>query len=108
MRTLETVMSSIDEIVEKYESGEWLVEGKLADLHKSLAINVYFLTKFQIEANKKFNGLVYSSEATSVARARAEAEEQVPELYQCRKIIEALKNISISMTHELNILKQER
>lgn len=108
MRTLETVLESIDGIIESYESGEWIVEGKLADLHKSLAINVYFLTKFQVEASKKFNGLVYLSEATSVARARAEAEQEVPELYKCRKIIEALKNISISMTHELNILKSER
>lgn len=100
------ILNNITECVQLYESGAYLTKEKLLDLNRRLSSNIYYLTKHNIEAFEKFNSIIYNSKK-SVARATCEAHEEVPELRQTRKILEASKGVSIAITNEINILRSE-
>jgi hypothetical protein len=101
------ILNNITECVELYESGTYLTKEKLLNLNRRLSSNIYYLTKHNIEAFEKFNSIVYNSNK-SVARATCEAHEEIKELRQTRKILEACKNVSISINNELSIIKNEK
>ena len=100
------ILSKITEIIERYNSGEFITKEKLVVLHRELSCNIYYLTKYNIEAFVRFNAIIHNSK-DSVARATVKAHEEVQELRLTRKILEACKNVSIAMTNEINILKSE-
>lgn len=103
---MEKILLKIDIIIELYNSGEWITKDKLVVLNRDLSTNLYYLTKHNIEAFNEFNGIVYNSKL-SVAKATSEAHDKVPELRHTRKILEACKNVSISINNELSILKRD-
>lgn len=104
---METILSNITECVENYESGTYLTKEKLLELNRRLSSNLYYLTKYNIEAFQKFNSIIYNSNK-SVARATVEAHEEIPELRMTRKILESCKNVSISINNELSIIKNDK
>lgn len=75
-------------------------------MQRQLSTSIYHLTKHNIEAFNKWNGIVYN-ETTSNAKAVTKANYNVPELRMTRKILEAARGVSISMNSELSILKKE-
>ena len=75
-------------------------------MQRQLSTSIYHLTKHNIEAFNKWNGIVYN-ETTSNAKAVTKADYDVPELRMTRKILEAARGVSISMNSELSILKKE-
>ena len=99
-------LKNIDEIIEKYESGAYLTLESLRDLLRALTTSMYFLTKDNIEAHERHNAIQYKHNG-SVAGGLIFANEQVPELRQLRKILEAANNVKSSMIMELSILKNE-
>ena len=100
------ILNNITECVDLFESGTYLTKEKLLTLNRRLSSNIYYLTKYNIEAVEKFNSIIYNSNK-SVARATCEAHEEVKELRHTRKILEACKNVSISINNELSIIKNE-
>jgi hypothetical protein len=100
------ILNNITQCIDDYESGTYLTKEKLLTLNRRLSSNIYYLTKYNIEAFEKFNSIIYNSNK-SVARATCEAHEEVKELRHTRKILEACKNVSISINNELSIIKNE-
>jgi hypothetical protein len=100
------ILNNITQCIDDYESGTYLTKEKLLTLNRRLSSNIYYLTKYNIEAFEKFNSIIYNSN-NSVARATCEAHEEVKELRHTRKILEACKNVSISINNELSIIKNE-
>lgn len=96
----------ITELITEYESGKWISADKLRVMQRQLSTSIYHLTKHNIEAFNKWNGIVYN-ETTSNAKAVTKADYEVPELRMTRKILEAARGVSISMNSELSILKKE-
>ena len=101
------ILNNISNCVMRYESGEYLTKEKLLSLNRSLSSNIYYLTKHNIEAFEKFNSIIYNNKKDSNAKATVIAHQEVPELRQTRKILEACKNVSISINNELSIIKNE-
>jgi len=94
------VLNKITSIIETYEGGEYK---DLNVMHRELACCIYHLSNEQVEAHQRWNQTYYNSiEKTNAAKER-EADKLVPELYMCRKIIEAAKGVSIAMTLELKL-----
>ena len=100
-------MEAINEIIEEYESGAYVTQHALSEAHRKLVSNMYYLTKFQVEFQRDWQKNYYLSAETSNAAKERMADDKVPELYMCRKILEAAKGVSISMGYELGIMKNE-
>jgi hypothetical protein len=103
---MQEILIKIEDIITRYQSGEYITKDKLIVLNRELSTNIYRLTKHNIEAFNDFNTIKYN-ENTSVAKAEIKAHFEVPELRITRKILEACKNVSISINNELSILKRE-
>ncbi len=100
------ILDKISLIIETYESGKFINTEDLKVMTRQLSSNIYYLTKYNIEAFEKHNSIVYN-ETTSNAKAVVKANELVPELRMTRKILEAARGVSIAMNNELSIMKRE-
>ena len=97
---LEKVLDRISEIVLVYNSGEYK---DLFELRKNLTANMFYLSHHQVGAKKEWMFKYYNCKDGSNAAREKWADMQVPELYQCRKIYDAAKGVSISIGDELNL-----
>jgi len=97
---MDEILAEIYEIVEAYQSGQYkdLYEG-----HRKLSCNMLFLAREQVEANQRHNAAYYNSKDKTNAGKEREADKLVPELYLCRKIMDAAKGVSIAMSLELKM-----
>ena len=94
------ILQKITDIVETYESGSYK---DLHIMHRELTCNMFHLSKEQVEAHQEHNKQYYLSKEKTNAGKEREADKLVPELYMCRKILEAAKGVSIAMTYELKL-----
>ena len=104
---MEKILSNITDIIETYESGIWTSLEDLRKMLRELTSNIYHLTKFNIEFHERHNAVQYKHKG-SVSAGLILANEQIPELRMCRKIIESANNVSRSITMELSIIKNEK
>lgn len=103
---MDEVLEKISKIVEIYNTGEFISKERLIKMQRSLSSNIYFLTKYNIDAFNEWNSIVYNFDGSN-ASAQVKANEEVPELRMTRKILEAAKGVSISINNELSIMKNE-
>lgn len=97
---LENILEKITAIIETYDSGCYK---DLSVMHRELTCNMYYLTKEQVEANQRWNAAYYNHQSTVNAVKERHADKEVPELYLCRKILEAAKGVSIAMGYEMKL-----
>lgn len=103
---MQEILKTISGVVMEYEGGAGVTKDELMRMQRSLSTNMYWLTLHNDEAFKKWNNLKYNF-AGSNAGAETFANEEVPELRMTRKILEASKNVSISLTNDISIIKSE-
>lgn len=104
---MEKPLKKINDIIETYESGAWETSENLRIMLRELSTNYYYLTKYNIEAYRKYNNIQYNYSG-SVASSKIKADEEVPELRMLRKIMEATHNVMWSIKSELSIIKSEK
>lgn len=110
---IESILTYIDEVVTEYESGAYISQEKLLEAQRVLSSNIYWLTSIYIDYKKKYNAIIYNrpkeenGKRESIASAEARAENQYPEVYACKKILEAAKSVSISINNELQLMKND-
>ncbi len=102
IKKLPIVLKEIDDIIEAYEGGQYR---GLNEAHRKLSTNMYWLVKHQVRYNNKWNVAYHNYKElegkTSSAAKERHADKEVPQLYACRKIWEAAKNVSISIGYEV-------
>ena len=103
---MDKILLNITDIIETYESGAWSSLEDLRKMLRELTSNIYHLTKYNIEFHERHNAVQYKHKG-SVSGGLILANEQIPELRMCRKIMDAANNVGRSMTMELSILKTE-
>ena len=101
------ILDNITQIIQTYEGGEWITAARLGELRRELSAQVYYLSKYKIEAKNKHNAIKYLHKG-SVAAGEILAHEQCPELYQIRYITRAAENVLTSMTMEISILNKDK
>ena len=103
---MEESLSVIAEVIEKYQTSGAISSDNLIVMLRRLTIHNYKLSEYNVEYYNDHNAILYSH-AGSVARAKIEADNEVPELRQTRKIMDAVDNVMWSMRSELSIIKSE-
>lgn len=93
-------LQKITDIIDTYESGCF------KDLHvmqRELSCAMYKVTLLQIQANRDWNEVYHNSNHKTSAAKTKEADKEVEELYLYRKVLEAAKNVQISISQELKL-----
>lgn len=103
---MQEILKKIHDLIETYESGVWVSLENLLIMQRELSSNIYFLSKHNITFHKEHNAVKYKHKGSLGAGAIL-ADEQWPELRQCRKIMESANNVLWSMRSELSIIKKE-
>lgn len=94
------VLNKITAIIETYEGGSYK---DLHVMHRKLTCNMFHLSKEQVKANVKWNTEYYNHDSKVNAIKQRHADKVVPELYMCRKIMDAAKSVSIAMGYEIKL-----
>ncbi len=105
-KDLREILHELADNVEEYESGKWQSKENLILIQRSISTNVYYLTQHNIDAFQEWNAIVHKFKGSNAA-GQTLAHEEVPELRLTRKILEAAKNVQISISNELGIMKNE-
>lgn len=105
---LEKILKKTFDIIETYESGAWVSSDNLRVMLREISANYTYITKFNIEAYRDWNASIYNREnKTSVASAKIKADEEVPQLRETRKLLQAIDHVIWSMRSELSIIKKD-
>lgn len=104
---METILNKISDIIETYESGAWVSVENLRAMLRELCTNNFRLAKYNINAFNQWNSIVYNFKGSNAAGV-TKANHDVPELRMTRKILEASKQVVLSMQQELSIIKNEQ
>ena len=103
---MEETLNKIHEIIERYESGEWLSADNLRVLLRELSTNYYRLTKINIDAAQDWNMEVYKFKGSNAAGVTF-ADIKVPELRITRKLLAATDRVLNSMRSEISTINKE-
>jgi len=104
---LEEALDKTFEIIDHYESGKYIDLEHLRRMMRGLSGCHAILTKENIEAYNRHNAIMYSFDG-SAARARIEADKEVPELRMTRKVLDSISKTFDSIRSEISIIKQEQ
>lgn len=104
--TLEEATDKTFEIISHYQSGAYIDLEHLRRMLRSLSGCHAIITKENIEAYNRHNGIMYNFDG-SAARAKIEADKEVPELRMTRKIIDTIDKTYGAIRSEISILKQD-
>lgn len=105
---MDEVLNNISDIITEYKAGTWLTKERLRELLRELSSCYYLITKENIDAYENWNRLIYNRDREeSVSAAKVRADEKHPELRTTRKILEATKQVLLSMQQELSIMKND-
>ena len=105
--TLEEAVNKTFEIISHYESGAYIDLEHLRRMMRGLSGCHAILTKENIEAYNRHNAIMYNFDG-SAARAKIEADKEVPELRMTRKLIDTIGKAHDSIRSEIGIIKQEQ
>ena len=95
---MDEILSKIFDVVEAYETGQFK---DLYEANRILSCNMVYLSVEQVEAHQRHNAAYYNSQEKTNAGKEREADKLVPELYQCRKLLDTFKGVSIAINNEL-------
>ncbi len=106
MKTLDEVTK----IIEAYGSPKKMPDGHTINEYlRKLTTRLYYLETLRTEAKQKHDAIIFQAvnEGESVARASNKADNEVPELYLLRRILESGYRCSDAMRSNLSYLKKE-
>ena len=99
-------LNAFDSRVDAYGKLQWNEGPKISQYMKDLTVILCHLEHERKEAHEKWNSIVFNFEG-SVSRAEIEAHEQVPELYQLRRIMNSGYRVVDAMRSNISFIKKE-
>ena len=106
MDEYESILASLTNAVDEYDSSTYLTIEKLTTLLKTLSRGIYHLTVIHTQAGTAHNEVQHNFTG-SAARGLIEADHKVPEYRISRKILDACNRVQSAMIMVLSILKKE-
>ena len=109
MRQEADILESINAAVEQYESMELCFEELhvLSQVLRDLNANLFFLEAYRDAAKKKHDEIYFTCNQPSNAGRNKWADNQVPELYTYRRILESGYRMADGIRSQIGIYKKE-
>jgi len=106
MDNYESILASITNVVDQYDSSTYLTTESLLEALRTLSRGIYHLTVIHTQAGEAHNSVQHNFSG-SAARGLIEADHEVPEYRISRKILDACNRVQSAMIMELSIMKKE-
>jgi len=103
------VLNQIANIIELYNDTDVFNGKELNKQLKELTARLYYIETIRTKAHKKFEFVIHEKvkEGFSVARATNEANVEVPEMYQLRRLLESGYRVCDAMRTNISFIKSE-
>lgn len=107
MTTEEEILSNIGEAVESYSHAPLSDYHTLSEILRLLTANLFYLEKYRTEAYARWHSVYINSSGTSNAARAQEADREVLELYQYRRLMTSAYKIVDALRSQISIAKKE-
>lgn len=102
-------MELLSDLVNEYYQADISDGGRLVELIKKITGNLFYLETVRAEIHDRYETKVFNlvKEGHSVARAINEANVEIPEMYQLRRILDAGYRITDAIRTNISFIKSE-
>lgn len=106
---MKSTLKKIAEIVKDYKQTDVLDGNNLNKQLKELTSYLYYIETIRTKAHQDYEKIIHTkvAEGFSVARATNEANVEVPEMYELRRLLESGYRVVDAMRTNISFLKSE-
>ena len=104
---LEEILNNLNDIVERYENIPLIEVQALSEILRDLGCNISYLVELRKEYYSKFQRVIHHSKGTSHAAKVKEAEWQVQELDEIRKILLHYGELRKDLRSQISLWKND-
>lgn len=106
---MKSTLKKIAEIVKDYKQTDVLDGNNLNKQLKELTAYLYYIETIRTKAHQDYEKIIHTkvAEGFSVARATNEANVEVPEMYELRRLLESGYRVVDAMRTNISFLKSE-
>ena len=102
---LDTVLENLSNIVTRYQNVPLIETHELSEILRDLGCNLSYLVQLRKEYYHSFQSVVFHSKGVSQAAKIKEAEFQVPELDEIRKILRHYSELQKDIRTQISLWK---
>lgn len=104
---LEEVLQNLSDIVDRYQDVSLIETKELSEILRDLGCNISYLVELRKYYYSKFQNVVHNSKGTSQAAKIKEAEWQVQELDEIRKILTHYGELRKDIRTQISLWKND-
>ena len=106
---MKSTLKKIAEIIKEYKQTDVFDGNRLNKQLKELTAYLYYIETIRTKAHKDYEKVIHDrvKEGFSVARATNEANVEVPEMYELRRLLESGYRVIDAMRTNISFLKSE-
>jgi len=101
-----THLTNVTKIIDDYSKLTINSGNELSILLKNLTCELFYLEKFRSEYQEKHNSIMHN-EKGAVSKALILANEEVPELYMLRRVMNAAYRVVDALRSNISFIKKE-
>lgn len=101
------ILNNIDTLIDSYHNLQLKLVKDQSEILRGLTTNLYFLEKYRIEEYNKWQSVYFHSTGKSGAAKEREADFEVKEIYQIRRIMTGAYKVVDSIRSTISIYKNE-
>ena len=105
---LEEVLNNLNDIVERYQNVPLIEVFKLSEILRDLGCNLSYLVTLRKHYYNEFQNVYYESKASTNAGKVRQAEHDIPELDEIRKILKHYSDLQSDIRSQISLYKNER
>ena len=100
-------LNRVTDIVDKYNNLTINSGAELSDLLRRLTCELFYLERFRSDYQEKHNNIMHN-EKGAVSKALILANEEVPELYMLRRVMNAAYRVVDALRSNISYIKKEQ
>lgn len=105
MKDLETILQTLNNSIEKYETKQLSLTDDQCDILRDISTSLYWLEQHRVKAHADWMSYYFNSKGKSNAEKEREADQKCPELYMLRHFISSGKVVFDSVRSTLSANK---
>lgn len=105
--SLEEVLQNLSDIVDRYQDVSLIETKELSEILRDLGCNISYLVELRKQYYSKFQSVVFHSKGTSQSAKVKEAEWQVQELDEIRKILTHYGELRKDIRTQISLWKND-
>lgn len=104
---LEEVLSNLNKVIEDYKNVPLIEVHQLSEILRDLGVNLSYLVQLRKEYYFKFQKVIFESQCATISAKEREAEHEVPELDEIRKILRHYGELQKDIRTQISLWKND-